>query len=106
MGCIVTSGVMKRYEAIRMNLSITGVRLELGRVLTQQSSRPRGSSVHINLSGQQANTLLHDGHAWKEFPRTALSATRLAIRSARTAGATMFVHASFAFVHAVERGAT
>ena len=96
---------IRRYEAIRMNLSITGVRLELGRVLAQQSSKLRGGSVHINLSGQQANTLLHDGQAWKEFPRTALGATRRAIRAARTAGATMFVHASFAFVHAVEGGA-
>jgi len=88
-----------------MKLSITGVRLELGRVLMQQPSRLLGGSVHINLSGQQANTLLHDGQAWKEFPRTAPEATRRAIRSARAAGATMFVHASFAFVHAVERGA-
>jgi nucleoside-diphosphate-sugar epimerase len=88
-----------------MNLSITGVRLELGRVLTQQSSKLRGGSVHINLSGQQANTLLHDGQAWKEFPRTAPGATRRAIRAARSAGASMFVHTSFAFVHAAQRGA-
>ena len=88
-----------------MNLSITGARLELGRVLAQQSSKFRGGPVHINLSGQQANTLLHDGQAWKEFPRTAPGATRRAIRVARAAGATMFVHASFAFVHAVEHGA-
>jgi nucleoside-diphosphate-sugar epimerase len=88
-----------------MKLSITGVRLELGRVLTQQSSRLQDGSAHVNLSGQQANTLLHDGQAWKEFPRTALSATRRAIRVACTAGAAMFVHASFAFVYAVERGA-
>ncbi len=88
-----------------MNVSITGARLELGRVLTQQLPRFRGGTVHINLSGQQANTLLHDGHAWKEFPRTAPDATRRAIRAARTAGAAMFVHASFAFVHAVDRGA-
>jgi nucleoside-diphosphate-sugar epimerase len=88
-----------------MKSSITGVRLELGRLLTQQSTRFRGDSVHINVSGQQANTLLHDGQAWKEFPHTAPGATRRAIRAARAAGATMFVHASFAFVHAVERGA-
>jgi nucleoside-diphosphate-sugar epimerase len=88
-----------------MNLSITGARLELGRVLIQQPSRLRGGPVHINVSGQQANTLLHDGQAWKEFPRIALQATRRAIRIARSDGATMFVHASFAFVHAVERGA-
>ena len=88
-----------------MNLSISGARLELGRVHSRQSPRLRGGPVHVNLCGQQANTLLHDGQAWKEFPRTAPGATRRAIRVARTAGATMFVHASFAFVHAVERGA-
>ena len=87
-----------------MKLSITGVRLELGRVLTQQSSSLRHGPVHINLSGQEANTLLHDGRAWKEFPRSAPAAMRRALRAARAAGATMFVHASFAFVHAVERG--
>ena len=77
-----------------MNLSITGVRLELGRVLTQQSPGLRGGSVHINLSGQQANTLLHDGQAWKEFPRTAPGATRRAIA---------FEHFMDAFAHRVGR---
>ena len=47
-----------------MTLSITGARLELGGVLKQQPSRGEGAAVHINVSGQQANTLLHDGHAW------------------------------------------
>ena len=88
-----------------MNLSITGVRLELGRLLTRRPPRLRGGSIHMNLSGQKANSLLHDGHAWKEFPRREPAATRRAIRAANTAGATLFVHASFAFVHAVERGA-
>ncbi len=62
--------------------------------------------IHIDVAGQQANTLLHDGHAWKDFARTALAGTRRAMRSARTSGASMLVHASFAFVHAVERGAS
>ncbi len=62
--------------------------------------------MHINVAGQQANTLLHDGHAWKDFARTALAGTRRATRHAQADGATMLVHASFAFVHAVERGAT
>ena len=86
--------------------SITGVRQELGSVLAQKLGTLRGVSVHINLSGQQANTLLHDGHAWKDFPRATLHATRRALRVARSADARLFVHASFAFVHAVERGAT
>ena len=88
------------------NWSISGVRLELGRVLAQRASRPRAGAVHFNLSGQKANSLLHDGHAWKEFPKTAPAATRRAIHAAKTADATLFVHASFAFVHAVECGAS
>ena len=56
-----------------MNLSIAGARGELGRVLAQHPSKLRGGPVHVNLSGQQANTLLHDGHAWKGFAR--MSAT-------------------------------
>jgi len=88
-----------------MKLAITGVRLELGRLLAQQAPRRMAVSVHVNLSGQQANTLLHDGQAWKDFPRTAVAGTRRAIRAARTDRAGLLVHASFAFVHAVERGA-
>jgi nucleoside-diphosphate-sugar epimerase len=109
-----SSGVKRRrqrrtrgigVDAIRPRPSISGVRLELGRVLSRQTSNTRGGRVHINLFGQQANTLLHDGHAWKDFPRTALSETRRAIHAARKTRASMFVHASFAFVHALERGA-
>ena len=88
-----------------MKLSITGARLELGRVLRQQPLHSRAASVHVNLSGQQANTLLHDGHAWKDFARGMLRDTRRALRSADTSGTDMFVHASFAFVRAVEHGA-
>jgi len=85
--------------------AITGAHQELGRIVVQRLGRLRSGSVHINLSGQQANTLLHDGHAWRDFPRSALGATRRALRAARSADATLFVHASFAFVHAVEGGA-
>jgi nucleoside-diphosphate-sugar epimerase len=88
-----------------MKPSITGARLELGGILGRQPSRARGEPFHVNLAGQQANTLLHDGHAWKDFPRTMRAATRRALRAAERAGAAMFVHASFAFVRAVERGA-
>ena len=88
-----------------MSLSITGARLELGRVLAQSQSGRRGGAAHIDVSGQRANSLLHDGHAWADFPRTAPEQTRRAIRAARAAGSTMLVHASFAFVHAAERGA-
>jgi nucleoside-diphosphate-sugar epimerase len=88
-----------------MTVSITGTRSELGRILAQQCAGSATRNIHINVAGQQANSLLHDGHAWKGFERTALAETRRALRSARTGGATMLVQASFAFVHAVERGA-
>ena len=89
-----------------MNLTVTGARLELGGVLKRHPSRSQCDVVHINLSGQQANTLLHDGHAWRDFPRRMLSATRRSLRAAGATHAGMFVHASFAFVGAVERGAS
>jgi nucleoside-diphosphate-sugar epimerase len=89
-----------------MTLSLTGARLELGDVVRHSPSRGPVDLVHLNLAGQQANTLLHDGHAWKAFPRTLLGATRRALRAARAADAALFVQASFAFVRAVEQGVT
>jgi nucleoside-diphosphate-sugar epimerase len=88
-----------------MKLSITGARSELGRVLAQMPARGPDGSIHVNIAGQQANTLLHDGHAWKNFARTMPGTTRRALRAAEAAGAGLFIHASFAFVRAVERGA-
>lgn len=72
-------------------LTITGVRSELGRLLSAANTKQK---IHINVAGQQANTLLHDGHAWKGFERTALAGARRALRT----DADMLVHASFAFV--------
>jgi nucleoside-diphosphate-sugar epimerase len=88
-----------------MHAPITGARSELGALLARQTATGNAGRVHFNVAGQQANTLLHDGHAWKDFARTALTGTRRALRSSRTEGAAMLVHASFAFVHAVEHGA-
>jgi nucleoside-diphosphate-sugar epimerase len=88
-----------------MSISITGVRSELGGILARWPVKGAAGNVHVNVAGQQANTLLHDGHAWMTFAPTALSGARRAIRSAQAAGAPMLVHASFAFVHAVEAGA-
>ena len=88
-----------------MNLSITGRRSELGHLLAGRRDASATRTIHINLAGQQANSLLHDGHAWKDFARVARDGTRRALRSAQTEKASMLVHASFAFVHAVERGA-
>ncbi len=89
-----------------MNFSITGTRSELGRILARRRATNSSEGIHIDVAGQQANGLLHDGHAWKDFAHMALAGTRRAMRSARTGGAPMLVHASFAFVHAVERGAS
>jgi nucleoside-diphosphate-sugar epimerase len=88
-----------------MNLSISGARSELGLVLAGQLAVSSATGIHFNLAGQQANSLLHDGHAWKDFARRTLAETRRSMHSARSGGAQMLVHASFAFVHAVERGA-
>jgi len=88
-----------------MSVSITGSRSELGGILTRRMRSSGARNLHINVAGQQANTLLHDGHAWDAFARTALGGTRRAMRAAQAGGARMLVHASFAFVHAMERGA-
>jgi nucleoside-diphosphate-sugar epimerase len=83
--------VPQKSPGVAMSLSITGRHSELGRLLSKQTVR---GHVHFNLAGQQANTLLHDGHAWKDFARTALAGTRRALR----ADADLLVQASFAFV--------
>jgi nucleoside-diphosphate-sugar epimerase len=89
-----------------MNLSITGRHSELGGILAGRRAGSATEPIHINVSGQQANSLLHDGHAWEDFARTALAGTRRAMRAAQTGRAAMLVHASFAFVHAIEHGAS
>lgn len=74
-----------------MPLTVTGATTELGRLLTQHTTR---APVHVNLAGQQANTLLHDGHAWKDFARSARAGLQRAMRT----DAAVLVHASCAFV--------
>lgn len=74
-----------------MTLTVTGARTELGRLLAAERTRRH---VHVNVAGQDANTLLHDGHAWKDFARVARAGVARALR----AEATMLVHASCAFV--------
>ena len=72
-------------------LAVTGRQTELGRLLPRHVAQ---AGLHINLAGQQANTLLHDGHAWQDFGRKLREGTRRALR----ADAGFLVHASFAFV--------
>jgi nucleoside-diphosphate-sugar epimerase len=88
-----------------MKASITGSRSELGALIARHDTRGAPTPIHINVAGQQANTLLHDGHAWDGFATKALAGTRRALRTATAESASILVHASFAFVNAVERGA-
>jgi len=75
----------------------------VGHIIAPRLAMAAAKHAYIDIAGQQANGLLHDGHAWKDFARAAL--TRCAIHSSRTDLASLLLHASFAFVHAVERGA-
>lgn len=74
-----------------MSASLTGRQNNLGRLLARQGLPAR---VHFNVAGQQANTLLHDGHAWRDFARKARAGASRAMRT----DAALLVHASFAFV--------
>ena len=87
-----------------MTITLTGTTSELGALLARHRSTCATGNVHINVAGQRANTLLHDGHAWRNFARTTLVATRRALRSVEKLHEPLLVHASFAFVHAVEDG--
>lgn len=78
-------------QAAAVRPTITGARTELGRLLATQQV---AGKVHFNLAGQHANTLLHDGHGWADFAKTALTGARRSLRS----GADFLVHASFSFV--------
>ncbi len=91
---------MMRGETV----AVTGARSELGRILARRRVSPCAAGAHVNVAGQQANTLLHDGHAWKNYAGVALSGVRRAVRAAEAQGASLLVHASFAFVRVVEQG--
>jgi hypothetical protein len=49
-----------------MKMSITGARSELGGILARRVASD-AENFHINVAGQQANTLLHDAHSWKDW---------------------------------------
>lgn len=101
----IDSAMTSHERCNDMKLSITGARSELGRVLARRRVPASAARVHVNVAGQQANTLLHDGHAWKDYARAALAGARRSVRAAEAQRASVLVHASFAFVHAVEQGA-
>jgi len=91
-------------NGIPATVSITGARSELGRVLPRRRVPAGAVGAHVNVAGQHANTLLHDGHAWESYARVALAGVRRAVRAAEAEHASFLVHASFAFVRSVEQG--
>src|SRR5581483_7640725 len=63
---------------------------------------PEDGAPFVNLALQAANTLLHDGHAWKRLdPDEILASTRRAVEDRQSP---FLVHASCAFLGAVEEG--
>lgn len=88
---------------------MTAPRSDLGRAVTRAldarpAPRRTGPGAVLHLGLQPANTLLHDGHAWRRHtPARLLAGTRRALAAHRDAG--LFVHASYAFLRALEEGA-
>jgi nucleoside-diphosphate-sugar epimerase len=62
--------------------------------------------VILNLIGQEANTLLHDGHNWQNFDLTLAATTSAVLTAAKAAGVKFFVHTSSAFLYGNTREAT
>jgi hypothetical protein len=91
-------------------LLLTAPRSELGGTIaaagnTTRSGGSEAPRVLLSIAAQPPNTLLHDGHAWKRHtPAQILSNARSAVRAARAADAGFIVHASYAFLRAVEGG--
>ena len=80
-----------------MPTSITGRQSELGKLLAQATPETPALRLHFNIAGQPANTLLHDGHAWKGFDKSMRASVRRSLR----AEADFVVFASFAFVQRI-----
>jgi nucleoside-diphosphate-sugar epimerase len=80
-----------------MPISIIGRQSELGKLLAHHAGAGPDLKLLVNLAGQQANTLLHDGHAWKDFDKTLKAGVRRSLR----ADADFIVFASFAFVQRI-----
>ncbi len=72
-------------------------------LLQSRPSPGGGPRVLINVAGQPANSLLHDGQAWKRYPPSRLIGdAEAALRSA--ARADFVVHAGFHFAGARDAG--
>lgn len=62
--------------------------------------------VVLNLLPQAANTLLHDGHAWKDYDQLLPAATSALVEAAEVVPVQLVVHGSYAFLYGDARGAT
>jgi hypothetical protein len=96
-----------------MEVVIAGPGSELGRVLQRSLKDPQASKaggtakVLVNLLGQPPNTLLHDGHLWERYrPAEIVGDTRRLLADPAHRGCDLIVHAGYAFLRAVEAGAT
>jgi NAD dependent epimerase/dehydratase family enzyme len=76
---------------------------ELGRAVRRQAEVDGAAGVVINLGIQAPNTLLHDGRAWERMPPSRIVGDT---RKQLAVGTGFFVHASYAFLRAVELGGT
>jgi nucleoside-diphosphate-sugar epimerase len=66
--------------------------------LTQalQSAQPE---VVLNLTPQKANTLLHDGHAWRDYDNFLSKTTAALVKAAQSVSLKLLVHTSYAFLY-------
>ena len=64
-----------------MPTTITGRQSELGKLLAQKAHDSPSMRLHVNIAGQPANTLLHDGHAWKGFDKSIRASVRRSLRA-------------------------
>ena len=96
-----------------MEVVISAPGSELGRVLRRAVSEappdregdPR--RVLINLLAQPPNNLLHDGHRWERYrPAKIVGDTRRLLADRAHRDCDLIVHAGYAFLRAVESGAT
>jgi hypothetical protein len=99
-------------DAATAQVRLTAPRSELGRVVARHlahTARPAArpaATVLVNLAAQAPNTLLHDGHAWQRLtPRQLVAQTRRMLADPVSRDADYIVHASYAFLDAVDDGA-
>src|SRR5205807_8965605 len=116
VGGPVSPGTVSRRraaaDATHVQVRLTAPRSELGRVVARHlahtakpAARP-GATVLVNLAAQAPNTLLHDGHAWRRLtPRQLVAQTRRMLADPANRDADYIVHASYAFLDAVDDGA-